>query len=116
MTKETAPLLRKSGSAPGGKHKEVLSSAAASLGQCYPQRCPPLFEHASAELREPLGTPLSIKEAATLIGCSAWTIRQRYLPAGLPHHRLAPNGKLIFYRNQIIRWLLTEQQKGVRIP
>jgi hypothetical protein len=67
-------------------------------------------------LREPLGTPLSIKEAATLIGCSPWTIRQRYLPAGLPHHRLTPNGKLIFYRNQIIRWLLTEQQKGVRIP
>jgi len=114
MANRTPPFLRKSGFAPGGNYKEVLSSAAASLGQCYPQRCPP-FSDASAGLREPLGTPLSIKEAAALIGCSPWTIRQRYLPAGLPHHRLAPNGKLIFYRNQIIRWLLSEQQKGVRI-
>lgn len=63
-------------------------------------------------LTEPLGAPLSIAEAAHLIGCSPWTVRQRYLPAGLPHHRLSQNGKLIFYRNQIIRWLLRQQQKG----
>jgi hypothetical protein len=59
-----------------------------------------------------LGEALSINQAAALIGCSPWTVRQQYLPAGLPHHRLNPQGKLIFYRNQIIRWLLAQQQKG----
>jgi hypothetical protein len=61
---------------------------------------------------EALGVPLSINEVARLIGCSAWTVRQRYLPVGLPHMRLRPKGKLLFYKNQIINWLLTEQQKG----
>jgi hypothetical protein len=59
-----------------------------------------------------LGTPLSIRAVANLIGCSPWTIRQRYLPAGLPHLRSGPNGKLLFYKNQVIRWLLVQQQKG----
>jgi hypothetical protein len=62
-----------------------------------------------------LGEPLSIKEVAELIGCSPWTVRQRYVPIGLPHFRLGPNGKLIFYKNQIIRWLLTQQQKGGQV-
>jgi hypothetical protein len=55
---------------------------------------------------------MSISQAAAIIGCSPWTVRHEYLPAGLPHHRLKPQGKLIFYRNQVIRWLLAEQQKG----
>jgi len=63
-------------------------------------------------IEELLGQPLSIKEAAKLIGCSAWTVRQKYVPLGLPHLRSGPNGKLIFYKNQIIRWLLERQQKG----
>src|SRR6185437_3958285 len=63
-------------------------------------------------IEELLGQPLSIKEAASLIGCSPWTVRQKYVPLGLPHLRSGPNGKLIFYRNQIIRWLLERQQKG----
>lgn len=61
---------------------------------------------------ELLGQPLSIREAAQLIGCSSWTVRQKYVPLGLPHLRSGPNGKLIFYKNQIIRWLLERQQKG----
>lgn len=64
---------------------------------------------ASADL---LGEPLGIRAVAALIGCSAWTIRQRYVPAGMPHLRSCPNGKLIFYRNQVIHWLLERQRKG----
>jgi hypothetical protein len=59
-----------------------------------------------------LGEPLSINEVGRLIGCSAWTVRQKYVPAGLPHFRSGPNGKLIFYKNQIIDWLLERQRKG----
>ena len=63
-------------------------------------------------MEELLGDALSIREAAKLIGCSSWTVRQKYVPLGLPHLRSGPNGKLIFYKNQIIRWLLERQQKG----
>ena len=80
------------------------------LGQNCPQEYPQP-ESASGDTGA-LGEPLSIREVAALIGCSVWTVRQRYLPAGLPHLRMRPHGKLIFYRNQIIHWLLTEQQKG----
>lgn len=66
----------------------------------------------SGPIREPLGTPLSIREAAKLIGCSPWTIRQTYLPNGLPYFRSGPNGKLIFYRDQVVAWILSQQQKG----
>jgi hypothetical protein len=55
---------------------------------------------------------MGIREVAQIIGCSPWTVRQRYLSIGLPHLRSGPNGKLIFYRNQVIHWLLTQQQKG----
>lgn len=59
-----------------------------------------------------LGEPLGIREVAQLIGCSPWTVRQRYVPAGLPCLRSTPNGKLLFYKNQVIQWLLLKQQKG----
>ena len=61
---------------------------------------------------DPLGKPLAIWEVAKLIGCSVWTVRHRFIPDGLPHLRTGPTGKLLFYKNQIIRWLLREQQKG----
>lgn len=104
-------LGRKSGFTPGTKSKQLLAFATSSLGQSYPQQYPHPAQAATA-LMEPLGQPLSIREVARVIGCSPWTVRQRYLPAGLPHHRLTPNGKLIFYKTQIIRWLLARQQKG----
>ena len=61
---------------------------------------------------DPLGEPLDIREVARLIGCSAWTVRQKYVPMGLPHLRSGPNGKLLFYKNQVIHWLLERQRKG----
>lgn len=57
-----------------------------------------------------LGTPLSIKQVARLIGCSVWSVRQTLIPRGLPHFRSGPNGKLIFYEQQVVRWLLHMQR------
>jgi hypothetical protein len=116
MTNRTSAVLRKSGLPVLPHRANSLGLAAQDPGQSYPQRCPQPDDAAAAMLTEPLGAPLSIAEAAQLIGCSPWTVRQRYLPAGLPHHRLTQNGKLIFYRNQIIRWLLRQQQKGGIVP
>jgi hypothetical protein len=105
-------VLRKSGSGPTGKFKDLLTFGPDNLGQSCPQECP-YPENAQPDgFSEPLGEPLSIREVAGIIGCSPWTVRHRYLPAGLPHVRSAPQGKLIFYRNQVIHWLLTQQQKG----
>ena len=64
------------------------------------------------EYNEALGEPLGIKEAAKLIGCSPWTVRQRHLPAGLPCFRARTNGKLVFYRDQLLRWVVEKQRKG----
>jgi hypothetical protein len=110
-----AGKLRKSGLATSAKAKFSLPLASPGLGHRCPQRYPQPQDASGEALAEPLGTPLTIGAAADLIGCSPWTVRQRYLPAGLPHHRLTRTGKLIFYRNQIIRWLL-RQQKGGTIP
>jgi hypothetical protein len=59
-----------------------------------------------------LGRPLSIDEAASLIGCSPWTVRQTLIPRGLPHLRFTASGKLIFYTDQIIRWIEIQQEGG----
>ncbi len=116
MKNRTPPVPRKSGFALPVYPKHSLAQMPANPEQSCPERCPQGESAASAAFAEPLGEPLAIREAARLIGCSPWTVRQRYLPAGLPHHRASPNGKLIFYRNQIIRWLLREQQKGGTAP
>lgn len=60
-----------------------------------------------------LGKPLTITEVAELIGCSVWTVRQRLLPSGLPHFRIGKTGRLMFYKAQVVRWLLNKQiQEG----
>ena len=105
-------MTRKSGFDPSAQTKDSLALMSNGLGQCCPQQNPPLDDMHPTEKLELLGQPLSIREVARLIGCSPWTIRHRYLPAGLPYMRMRPNGKLIFYRNQVVNWLLTEQQKG----
>lgn len=56
-----------------------------------------------------LGEPLAIAEVAQMLGCSAWTVRQRYLPLGLPHFRIGKSGKITFYRNQVVQWILENQ-------
>jgi hypothetical protein len=113
-------ITGESGFAGERKRMNLLPFGAEHLGQSCPKSCPQRCPHREGgefdEVPEPLGEPLSIREVADLIGCSAWTIRQRYLRAGIPFVRLGPRGKLTFYRNQIIHWLLDEQQKGGVIP
>jgi phage terminase Nu1 subunit (DNA packaging protein) len=64
--------------------------------------------------RTDLGEPLSVYEVARIIGCSAWTVRQKHLQQGLPCFRSGPSGRLTFYRNQVVAWILQKQkeQKG----
>lgn len=61
-----------------------------------------------------LGEPLSIRQAAQTIGCSPWTIRNRLVPKGLPHFRMGKNGKMIFYRKQVVAWILHSQHQESR--
>jgi hypothetical protein len=58
-----------------------------------------------------LGPPMDIGAVAWLIGCSPWTVRQTLIPRGLPHFRSGASGRLIFYRDQVVRWILTKQKE-----
>ena len=55
---------------------------------------------------------MDIAQVATLLGCSVWTIRQKYVPQGLPHLRTGETGKFVFFRNQVINWILKRQKQG----
>jgi AraC-like DNA-binding protein len=57
-----------------------------------------------------LGEALTIRQVARLLGCSVWTVRQRYLVRGLPYFRIGSIGKLVFYRAQVTRWILEQQE------
>ncbi len=57
-----------------------------------------------------LGPPLTLAEVAKLIGYSPWSVRQTLLRRGLPYVRFGANGRLIFYQNQVVRWI--ERQQG----
>lgn len=59
-----------------------------------------------------LGEPLTLKDAAALIGCSPWTLRQKLIPMGLPHFRSGASSKLIFYADQIVAWIKSKQNGG----
>jgi hypothetical protein len=90
------------------KAAETLGFSALSLGQRnpenYPQHYPP----------SRLGEPMDIEDVAELLGCSVWTIRQRYLPAGLPHIRASARGRFVFFQKQVIDWIL-KRQKGMEV-
>jgi len=103
---------RKSDFRPDREHKHPLGFSPDPLGHSCPQDCPSPGNSADGAPADPLGQPLTIGQVGKLIGCSAWTVRQKYIPAGLPHLRSGPNGKLIFYKNQVIHWLLERQRKG----
>jgi phage terminase Nu1 subunit (DNA packaging protein) len=63
---------------------------------------------------EQLGEAMNVKEVASLIGCSAWTVRQKHVRQGLPCFRSGSSGRMTFYRNQVVAWILERQkeQKG----
>jgi hypothetical protein len=98
-----------SGFAESGIAMQTKSFLPVSSGQSCPQHYPQAPECGN----EPLGAPLSIRDVARLIGCSPWTVRQSYLPQGLPYLRSGPHGKLVFFYDQIVHWILQHQQKGV---
>ena len=64
---------------------------------------------ADRSLDDPLGEALTIHEVSRLLGCSAWTVRNRHLRRGLPCFRIGGTGKLVFYRSQITHWILEQQ-------
>ena len=109
---------RLSGFGNGPKAAPIQRISLPRVGQSCPQHCPslPYAENAQGAL----GEPLTIRMVSQMLGCSAWTIRQRYIPEGLPHLRSGPAGKLVFFRNQVVRWILQQQhqtqkaQKGGR--
>jgi len=89
---------------------------AISPGQHCPGHCPapgaPFAGQPPAAGARPtpgLGAPLSISGVAELIGSSPWTVRQTLIPRGLPHFRFTARGRLIFYRDQVIRWIESQQ-------
>lgn len=64
----------------------------------------------------PLGEPLAIEEVARLLGCSPWTVRQRYLRQGLPYLQARPRGKLVFFCAQVIAWIEKRQRQKGGLP
>ena len=113
----TSDAIRKAMSRFGSNRndRDSLDFAAPGLGQSYPQHCPPPEEKPECPSIDPLGPPMTIRAVAAMLGCSVWTVRQRFLPLGLPHLRISRSGKLTFYRNQVVRWVLARQkQKGGR--
>ena len=103
-TEQHAEELRKAAFGTGEKPLEMLGFSPEIPGQRDPHHYP--------RPEDALGEPLTIREVAKLLGCSPWTVRHSYLPKGLPHLRSGPMGKLIFYRNQVVRWILQRQRKG----
>lgn len=85
---------------------ETLGFSEASLGQSEPEHCPRLD---SSEFS--LGDALNINEVAAVLGCSTWTVRQKYLPQGLPCLRTSTTGKFVFFRRQVLDWILERQRK-----
>ena len=59
----------------------------------------------------PLGEPLCIEDVAAFLGCSPWTVRQKYLPQGLPYLRASHSGKFVFFQHQVVNWILERQAK-----
>lgn len=100
MTTETRTLSGFTRIANGAETKAL---ARTHLGQSYPKHYP--------GSESPLGAPLSIRDVARMIGCSAWTVRQKFIPLGMPHLRSGPSGRLTFFSNQVVAWVLAQQQK-----
>jgi hypothetical protein len=104
----TSREIRKLAFEPGPKPLDSVGFPHESPGQSDPRHYP----QARESLNDTLGEPLSIHQVAKLLGCSEWTVRHGYLPEGLPHFRSGPLGKLVFFRNQVVTWILQQQKKG----
>jgi len=96
------------------KATETLEFLRSDVGQRNPQHCPQLRDANHSQLPlGMLGEAMNIRQVAALLGCSPWTVRQRYLRQGLPYLRACASGKLVFFREQVTQWILKrQQQKG----
>jgi len=99
------------------KAAELLEIMQPPIGQHYPKHCPtqPVASGGlpgASGSADRLGPPLDIGQVARLIGCSPWSIRNTWIPKGLPFFRSGASSKLIFYEAQVVRWIERQQQKG----
>lgn len=110
---------RESGIAGSGKTADWRRLLADGLGQHCPRHCPTQPDAPGGQPTPPgaasrLGQPLDIRQVAGLIGCSPWSVRHTWIPRGLPHLRSGASGKLIFYTDQVVRWI-ENRQGGKRV-
>jgi hypothetical protein len=94
---------------------EMLGSSSVSLVSPraeLPEALPAASRPKGKDEEDP-GEAIGVVEVAEIIGCSVWTVRHRCLKQGLPCFRPSRKGKVFFYRNQVIRWLI-EKQTGRR--
>ena len=117
MDANRRPRGRESGIGRSPTAAELLELMRPPVGQHCPTQYPRqpaapsgLPTAAGAEPR--LGEPLDIGQVARLVGCSPWSIRNTWIPRGLPHFRSGASSKLIFYEAQVVRWIERQQQKG----
>jgi hypothetical protein len=101
------------GFAPNPKSLEIQRISEPRLADSWArQRARPgADETASSVEHDGLGAPLSIRDVAQMLGCSQWTVRQQHIPAGLPHFRSGTQGKIVFFRDQVVAWVLRQQQR-----
>jgi len=90
-----------------GRPRQISELASGPIGQLWPDHWP--TPEAAAECPNALGRPLNIRQVATLLGCSVWTVRQRWMPKGLPHLRSGPTSRITFFEAEVIRWLKRQQ-------
>jgi hypothetical protein len=102
----------KYGAAETANAAETLEFSSSYPVQRNPHHCPQLAETCvTLPTGSPvLGAPMNIAEVAALLGCSAWTVRQRYMRQGLPCLRASAAGKLVFFHKQVVDWILRRQQ------
>jgi len=111
---------RESGMAARPKKADLGQFWPSRLGQQCPTHCPP---QPAAPGGQPtpsgadsrLGQALDIGQVARLVGCSPWSIRNTWIPRGLPHFRSGASSKLIFYTDQVVSWIERQQKGGFKM-
>ena len=111
MGRTVGPKSHKSRFKNGGKPAETFRIGNFPPGQVDPKHGPYLDESVDTLVSSPLGEPLCIEDVAAFLGCSPWTVRQKYLPQGLPHLRASLSGKFVFFQHQVVNWILGRQAK-----
>ena len=109
---KVVPDRHKSRFGNGMNHADSLGFSQVCPGQSRPRHCPYLRDANDSVGLSPLGEALTVDDVALLLGCSPWTVRQKYLPQGLPHVRASASGRFVFFRKQVVHWILERQEKG----